>query len=62
MTRTRLLVALLCALVVAACGGHGNASSDGGSGSAGQVATSTLAPNPDPAESVPSARRRLVGP
>ena len=56
MTRTRLLVVLLCALVVAACGGRGDSSSDGGSGSAGQVATpapaSTLAPNPDPAESV----------
>lgn len=56
MTRTRLLVVLLCALVVAACGGRGDASSDGGYGSAGQVATpapaSTLAPNPDPAESV----------
>ena len=56
MTRTRLLVVLLCALVVAACGGRGDASSDGGSGSAGQVATpapaSTLAPNPDPADSV----------
>ena len=56
MTRTRLLVVLLCALVVAACGGRGDSSSDGGDGSAGQVATpapaSTLAPNPDPAESV----------
>ena len=50
MTRTRLLVVLLCALVVAACGGRGDASSDGGSGSAGEVATP--APNPDPAESV----------
>ena len=56
MTRTRLLVALLCALVVAACGGRGDSSSDGGYGSAGEVATpapaSTLAPNPAPAESV----------
>jgi predicted lipoprotein with Yx(FWY)xxD motif len=50
MTRTRLLVVLLCALIVAACGGRGDSSSDGGYGSTGQVATP--APNPDPADSV----------
>jgi len=54
MTRTRLLVVLLCALVVAACGGRGDASSDGGYGSAGEVATPAPAstPAPNPAESV----------
>jgi predicted lipoprotein with Yx(FWY)xxD motif len=56
MTRSRLLVLLLCTLVVAACGGRGDSSPDGGYGSADQVATpapaSTLASTPDPGGSV----------
>jgi predicted lipoprotein with Yx(FWY)xxD motif len=46
MTRTRLLVVLLCASVLAACGGRGHPSSEAGYGTVGPVTTPTPAPQP----------------
>jgi predicted lipoprotein with Yx(FWY)xxD motif len=50
MARHRLLVALLCAFALAACGGRGDPSTEAGYGTVGTVATP--APEPAPAESV----------
>jgi predicted lipoprotein with Yx(FWY)xxD motif len=58
MARNRLLVALLCAFVLAACGG-GDPSSDAGYGTADQAATPAPAPESEPAGSVVAGQTAL---
>ena len=57
MARSRLLVTLLCAFVLAACGGQGDPSSDSGYGTVGPVATP--APGPEPANPVAAGETAL---
>jgi predicted lipoprotein with Yx(FWY)xxD motif len=49
MARNRLLVALLCAFVLAACGGRADPSSEAGYGTVGPVAPPAPAPAPESA-------------
>jgi predicted lipoprotein with Yx(FWY)xxD motif len=61
MTRTRLLVALLCALVLAACGYRDDPSSEAGYGTVAPAPTPapTPAPAPEPAGAVTAGETAL---
>jgi predicted lipoprotein with Yx(FWY)xxD motif len=52
MSRNRLLVTLLCAFVLAACGGRGDPSSEAGYGTVGPAAAPAPAPEAAPSGSV----------
>jgi predicted lipoprotein with Yx(FWY)xxD motif len=59
MTRNRLLVALLCAFVLAACGGRQGPSSGSGYGMADPAATPTPTPASEPTGSVAAGETAL---
>jgi predicted lipoprotein with Yx(FWY)xxD motif len=59
MTRNRLLVALLCAFVLAACGGRQGPSSQAGYGTADPAATPASVPESEPTGSVAAGETAL---
>jgi predicted lipoprotein with Yx(FWY)xxD motif len=59
MARYRLLVALLCAFVLAACGGRDDPSSEAGYGTADPAATPAPAPESEPTGPVATAETAL---